>query len=195
MKSSIIKNRLYDIRQFFYPKPFRIYQNELRLPNLDQAEKSFENLIQLMESNSGTVNKTPETNGRDPAQDQRFMAGVATSLWRIRSGMIRPGSDEPYQEVKRGFNKLNRLIGMMEDRGIRIVDKTGDFYDPGMMMTVISSEPMPDIQREIIKETIEPMILNGDTVVQTAQVIIGIPMESTQDLEQNSSEKTNAEKE
>jgi hypothetical protein len=56
-----------------------------------------------------------------------------------------------------------------------VVDKTGEFYDPGMALKIVSSEPMDGIGREVIKETIEPAIYRDNRLIQQAQVVIGVP--------------------
>ncbi len=109
--------------------------------------------------------------------DSEFLTDLATRLWRIRSGLLVPGGDTPFKEVGRSFRYLERLIDTLERHEIRIIDKTGDFYDSGMMIEVIASEPMKGIRKDIIKETLEPMILKGDRIIQVAKVVIGTPEE------------------
>jgi hypothetical protein len=100
---------------------------------------------------------------------------LATRLWRVRQNLEKPGSGEPFDEVQRGYRHLERLFSNLERLGIRVVDKTGEFYDPGMALKIVSSEPMDGIGREVIKETIEPAIYRDNRLIQQAQVVIGVP--------------------
>ncbi len=166
-----------DIRQFFYPEPLRIH----KIKPLSKPSEEIEQLLEQLRS--ATLESKNAVELFDPKEEQgktadlKFMADLATRLWRIRAGLVVPGSDAPYKNVSRSFRYLERLIDMLEKQNIRIIDKTGDFYDPGMMMEVITSEPMKGIPRDIIKETLEPMIMKEDRIIQTAKVVVGIPLE------------------
>ena len=173
MRRSLSKKILNEIRQWCYPPEFRIPSDAVG----DDDDK-INDLIQSL-SQTLKVFANPEFQTRLRNQtaidDEPFIADLATRLWRIRQNLKRPDSEEPIEEIERGYRHLERLFSNLEQLEIRVVDKTGDAYDPGMALKVVSSEPMEGIGREIIKETIEPAIYKGDRLIQTSQVVVGIP--------------------
>ena len=173
MRQSFFHNIINEVRQWCYPAEFRI--------DSGIADVDDETINELIRSLSDSVRKlsNPELLSSNPAQtaldDEPFITDLATRLWRIRRCLKKPGSEEPLDGTDRGYRHLERLFSILDQSGILVVDKTGSFYDPGMTMTVVSSESMDGIGREIIKETVQPAIFRGDRLIQTAQVVVGVP--------------------
>ena len=173
MEQSLLKKILNEIRQWCYPHEFRIPSDEHGID-----EDKINDLIQSL-SHTLKMFDNPYFRARllnqTAIDDEPFIVDLTTRLWRILRNLKKPGSEEPIEEIERGYRHLERLISNLERLGIQVVDKTGEAYDPGMAVKVVSSEPVNGISREIIKETIEPAIYKGDRLIQTSQIVVGIP--------------------
>jgi hypothetical protein len=175
MGISFVQQFLETARQWRYPQEFRILplpiENELA--QLEKLVRSF-----AEEAQRSRVSPPPQPSEpifHNALDDEPFIADLATRLWRVRQAMLRSGSVEQGDGADRGFRHLDRLLAHLEEAGVKVVDKTGSFYDAGMVMNVVSSEPMDGIGREIIKETIKPAVYRGDRLIQTSQVVVGVP--------------------
>jgi hypothetical protein len=161
------------LRQWCFPVEFRVDP-----PLKDEGQEQLDSLVCSLNDMIQRL-ATPLT-PIDPVlpsslDDEPFIADLATRLWRVRQSLMQTGSNDPVAGADRGFRHLDRLLATLEQEGIRIVDRTGSFYDPGMAMQVVSSEPMDGIGREVIKETIKPAIYRGERLIQTPQVVVGTP--------------------
>lgn len=174
MRPTLIKNILNEIRQWCYPQEFRINRPPRGLlENDDNAVlRSLSKVINTLSVDASIAGIQPS---RSAADDEQFISELATRLWRLRKCLQQAGSQEPTDGVERGYRHLERLFTRLEHLGIRVVDRTGEFYDPGMSLKVVSSEPMNGIGREIIKETIAPAIYRGENLIQVPQVVVGVP--------------------
>lgn len=176
MSTTPFNEWLRDLRQLCYPKAFRIERGS-------PTSLQFDTLIESLESMRDALLVTidSQTISRSGAvDDERFMADLATRLWRIQTKMIDSTSGAPYDSVARSYQHLERLIGELEAKGIRTEDKTGETYDPGMVVTVLSQEPVQGITREIVYETVEPAVYRDGRLIQRAQIVIGTPAEKPQ---------------
>ena len=59
--------------------------------------------------------------------------------------------------------------------GIDIKDHTGEKYDGGMALHVITFQPAPGLSHEQVIETIKPTIYRENKIVQMGEVIVGVP--------------------
>ncbi len=173
MKPSFFDIILSAVRQWCYPSGFRI---EFVPAAID--DETINDLIKKL-SETVEVFTDPEFQASLQKQtaidDVPFITDLTTRLWRIHQCLKQPGSNDTSDGTDRGYRHLERLFSNLEQAEIRVVDKTGSFYDPGMAATVISSEPMDGIGREIIKETVRPAIFRGDLLIQTPQIVVGVP--------------------
>ena len=168
-----------DLRQRFYPPAFRIAAGVTKGAN--EIETSLAEIQAALEALAANTATPVVSHVSQATDDEKFMADLATRLWRIREKMLDPGTGQPLKSVERSYRHLERLIAELEDKGIRIEDKTGDPYDPGMAVKVVSSEPTEGILRELVKETVEPAVYREDRLIQPAQIVVGTPSASASD--------------
>jgi hypothetical protein len=173
LRQSFFHNLISEIRQWCYPPEFRIESVTTGVDD-EKINELIRSLSETLE-NLASLEFQSLMQAQTALDDEPFITDLATRLWRVRQCLRKPGTEEPVEGTDRGYRHLERLFSNLEQSGIRIVDKTGSFYDPGMAMTVVSSEPMDEIGREIIKETVKPAIFRGDRLIQTAQVVVGVP--------------------
>jgi hypothetical protein len=162
--------------------------SELGLPqptgvNIEQ----FAQMIQLLsEQQRGGLgqNERPETEKRiigamDPVF-QKEVLSLITNLWRTRSRIIDPTTNEPKEELaKEDLKKIIRYVDFMmesaKSMGFEVKDRTGEPFSYGMTENVVASQTQDGITSEIIVETLKPTIYWKTQIAQQGEVIIATP--------------------
>jgi hypothetical protein len=152
----------YTIRQLRFPREFRIAPS----PWPTSLEQLLLRLEQTMRESQGLALGE---------QDLRFLADISTGLWRLKQKMVKPGTNEPLDDMKRPFRHLESVWDALTQAGITIQDHTGNPFDPGMSLKVIAYQPKPGLQREQVLETIKPTIYFKNKQIQMGEVIVGRP--------------------
>jgi GrpE protein len=156
------------LRQYRYPKIFRI-NAYAEVPGIADITQTLEVIAKELAAEP-TVASTADTD------NEAFYTQLATFAWRVQQTCEREGNEHINRHV-------TKIIDTLAGQGITLLVKTGEPYDPGMSMQVLSSEPTQGISRAVIKETIQPTVLLHGRVLQKAQVVIGVP---SAEVEQNS---------
>lgn len=115
-----------------------------------------------------------------PKIDKQFLmslAQIATNAWRAKSRMVDPDTGEPKEEMKRVFRHIEAIFEALKQIDMDIVDPTGQTYDSGMALKVVSFERTPGLSREEITETIKPTVKWRGGLIQMAEVIVGTPQD------------------
>jgi hypothetical protein len=157
------------LRQYLYPREFRIRP----------AVWSGEIREQLREI--AVLLSTPKPASAAPGK--RFLADLATGLWRLRNKMIQPGSDRPLDEMRRAFTHLQSVWDALTAEGMAIHDHTGQPFQPGRSLNVLAFQPTEGLTRDTIVQTIKPTVYLKDDLVQTGEVIVGTPEEHSQSVQ------------
>lgn len=133
-----------------------------------------EDLVQVIRDLSDSVHTQAASQGtiKDRAS---FFAALATRLWRVRQKMLKPGTNEPFDETGSAFRHLSSVFDLLEQEGIQLKDHTNEPFDSGMMVNVIAYEPCPGLQRDMVIETIKPTVFCAGQPIQIAEVIVGTP--------------------
>jgi hypothetical protein len=153
------------IRQFRFPREFRIMTAPWPA-NLDQL------LVGLMRS--AEVAGEPQVAA--PAEhDVRLLADIGTGLWRLRQKLVKPGTTQPLDEMRRPYRHLESVWDALAQAGEEIQDHTDKPFDSGMSLKVLSYQPTPGLGRERVIETIKPTIYFKGKLIQMGEVIVGIP--------------------
>jgi len=119
-----------------------------------------------------------KTQAEDPTMAkrlERFLAGLATELWRMKQKLIKPGTDEPLDEVRRAFRHLNSMWDLLIQEGVEIKDPTNEPFNSGMMLNVIAYESTPGLTSETVIETLKPAVFYKREPIQIADVVVGKP--------------------
>jgi hypothetical protein len=181
MARTLIIELIRDLRQICYPQAFRIASGSPG-ESVHAVEPAIQSFLKAAASLSDPDFLRNST-GSSVADEDRFLADLATRVWRIRHSMWKPGGQEPYAEVSRSYRHVERLMAALEDLGIVISDKTGDAYDPGLSVRVLSTEPVENIHGEVIKETLSPTVYRKGRLIQQAQIVVGTPAKSSPTME------------
>lgn len=152
------------INQFIYPKEFRILPMEMPFEELKQLEELIKNLSKS-EAQTGETIVTQELN-------KDFLAEVSVGAWRLKKKMTDPKSGEPLNEMSRAYRHLDSIFITLKNEGIEIQDHDGQPFDPGLSLKVLTYQPLPNIDKEYVYDTIKPSVyLNGDRILM-GEVIV-----------------------
>jgi hypothetical protein len=121
----------------------------------------------------GTVSKS--ATGPDRAQVADFIAELATGLWRLRQKMLRPGTSEPLDEMRKPWRHLEALWDLLVQNGIKIQEYPNQPYNAGMGLRVVAFQPTEGITRETIVETIRPSVYLDNQLIQMGEVVVASP--------------------
>jgi hypothetical protein len=115
------------------------------------------------------------TGNTDDVSRIRFINDLATGLWRLRRRIFDEETGEPRSEMKMLYRHFETTWDVLTNAGVEIQDHTGDAYDSGLSLKVLTFQPMPDLHREVVIETIKPSVYLNDQHIQTGEVIVGVP--------------------
>ncbi len=161
------------IRQLFYPAEFRIAPPDMPLKFYSILERYFASgdADDSREQHRIRVFDRSGPSGEFP----QFLAQLATGLWRLKQTMVKPGTEEPLEETRRGWRHFSSLWDLLIENEIEIRDHTGAPYQAGMPVSVIAFQPTQGIKHEQIVETIRPTIFYKKQILQVGEVIVASP--------------------
>ena len=110
-----------------------------------------------------------------PAELVRGLAAIANSAWRAKTKMVDPTTGEPHEPMRRVWKDIERIYRHLEDIGFRVRNHTGDPYDDGQPMKVITSEHRPEVTRKYVITTLLPTLYWKGQIIQHGEVEIAVP--------------------
>jgi hypothetical protein len=111
-----------------------------------------------------------------PSQDVlKGMADIATNVWKAKAKMLDGASGEVRDEMKRVYRHIESVLESLHEMGIELKDHTGDAFDYGLPLRVITTQRTQDITREKVIETIKPTIYWHHQIIQMGEVVIATP--------------------
>jgi hypothetical protein len=105
---------------------------------------------------------------------QLLLADLATGLWRLRRRMALLEREES-GELARFRRDLEALADRLSAAGVEILDHTGEPYEPGKSLRVLTFQPTPGLERETIGETVKPTVYYQGQWLQMGEVIVATP--------------------
>ena len=97
---------------------------------------------------------------------------LAVEVWRMNSRIVKTGDGLTEVQKRPIMSSLQKFTKFLDRYDIKIVDHTGEKYNEGMNVDVLSFEKDPRIKNPIIKETIEPSIICNGYVVKKGKVVV-----------------------
>jgi hypothetical protein len=96
---------------------------------------------------------------------------LAVEVWRMNNRLMKvEGLTESQQ---RGFDSSLQKFGKFLDRNdVKIIDHTGEKYNEGMNVDVLSFENDPSLKTSMIKETIEPSVTCKGQIIKKGKIIV-----------------------
>ena len=173
-------NLLRNVRQWRYPKEFRI----------GEPVWSYDLLPALQRLSDALSTPATSSSTLDETTYARILADVATGLWRLRQRMLQPGTDEPREEMRRAYLSFESAWDALMEAGITIQDHTDSAFNAGLLLRVLAFQPTPGIVRETVIETVRPSIYYKQQLLQPGEVIVGTPemAETLQTLDNSNAE-------
>jgi hypothetical protein len=110
-----------------------------------------------------------------PANIVKGMADIATSVWKAKAKMLDGASGEVRDEMKRVYRHIEGVLGTLQEIGLEVKDHTGDAFDYGLPLKVVTTQPTQGITRESVIETIKPTIYWQQQIIQMGEVVIATP--------------------
>ncbi len=125
----------------------------------------------LEEAQSTPVEKEQSEVGKEG----KFLAVVATNVWRMQRKMLDVETGEAKDEYKPVYRHVESILAALSEFGVEIKDHDRQKYDDGLGVTVVTSEVRPDLNRREIIETLKPTVRFKDRFLQIGEVVVGIP--------------------
>jgi hypothetical protein len=110
------------------------------------------------------------------APTDALLATVATNTWRALQKIIDVETSEPKPEMKRIHRHIESISEALREFGVETVDHTGQRYDTGSALKVITSEKRVGLNREEIIETLKPTVRFKGRLLQQGEVVVGEPV-------------------
>ena len=161
---AMISKVLVRIKQRLYPKEFRI-----TLTDIHHLLNDFEQICSLVVKPATVVDQKTDKQG----VTTDLITDLGVIIWRIHKRLASYGKIP--DELKRISRDVESVLDVLRQSGIEIKDHTGDRYDGGMALRVITFEPTDDIVREQVIETIKPTIYYNGRLLKMGEVIVGVP--------------------
>jgi len=110
-----------------------------------------------------------------PPNIVKGMADVATDIWKAKRRMLDSASGEVREEMKRVFRHVESALETLAELGVELKDHTGNTFDYGLPLKVVTTQEMPGITRETIIETLRPTVCWQKQIIQMGEVVVGTP--------------------
>lgn len=140
------------------------------------AKETLERVALVM---SARLSRPPQQSPTDinaAEADKKALASIATSAWKAKSRLKDAGSVEDGGVLSRIQGDIGRIWNVLvDDLGLEIRDHTGQPFDYGMPLRVVTSQPTQGIAKERVIETIKPTIYWRKKIIQMGEVIIATP--------------------
>ena len=97
---------------------------------------------------------------------------LAIEIWRIEQRINKSLSVIPENQKKGIENSIQKLKRYLQKYDIEIVDYTGQKYNEGLNLDVLSVDKDDVAKEPYVKETVEPTIMCKGLVVKKAKIVI-----------------------
>lgn len=105
------------------------------------------------------------------------LVSIASELFRFQRvfikaiGKLEVDEQAKYNSQYAWFSK--KVLKALDDSGLRVISVDGQPYDPGMAVTPLNLEDFEADDVLYVEQTMEPIIMEGDTVIKTGTVLLG----------------------
>jgi molecular chaperone GrpE (heat shock protein) len=117
-----------------------------------------------------------------PPEVIKTLADIATNVWRAENKMLDSCSREVRDGMKGVYRHIEAVLERFKEIGLEVKSHTGDPFDYGLPLKVVTTQPTPDIMKECVIETIKPTIFWHEQIIQMGEVVIATPASSTPPL-------------
>jgi hypothetical protein len=117
----------------------------------------------------------PATLVIDEAEYRRLLTDLATNLWRLKQKMLKPGTGEPLEEMRRAYRSFEAAWDTLLNAGVEVQEHTGSPFNSGLLLHVLAFQATPGLTQETVLETIRPSVYYRQQLIQPGEVIVGTP--------------------
>jgi len=108
----------------------------------------------------------------------KCIAAIATNAWKARTKMLDSATGEVRDDMKRVHRHIEGILDSLSEMGIEVKDHTGDTFDYGLPLKVVTTQPTPGINKEQVVETIKPTVYCQKTsIIQMGEVVVATPIQ------------------
>jgi len=100
------------------------------------------------------------------------LVDLAVEVWRMNSRIKKIGLDIPDIQKKGLESSIQKFTNYLSRYDIEIVDYTGEKYNEGLNLDILSVDTDPNCEIPYIKETVEPTVICKGQVVKKAKIIL-----------------------
>lgn len=105
----------------------------------------------------------------------KSLIGIAIEVWRISNKVELLKNDVAKDKIISLENSSRKLSQHLNEYDVEIIDHSGEKYNEGMNLEVLSVDKDPSIKEALVKEVVEPTVMIKGQVVSKAKVIIVKP--------------------
>lgn len=165
------------LRQLRFPPEFRI------APPAEGEDTAalLERVAKLLAQEAASP-KRPRVDPEAESQRARFLADLATGMWRLRNKLVDPATGKPVEEVRRAYRHFEAVWDLLAKARVQVYDHTGEDFDPGQTLKALAFEPRSGLRKPRVLETIKPTVYVGDDLVQIGEVFVGTPEQGSEQL-------------
>jgi hypothetical protein len=110
-----------------------------------------------------------------PEKMIKAIADLATNAWKAKAKMVDSASGEARDDMKRVYRHIEGMFESFQEMGLEIKDHTGEIFDYGLPLKVVTTQPTPGITKERVIETLKPTIYWQEQIIQLGEVVIATP--------------------
>jgi hypothetical protein len=79
------------------------------------------------------------------------------------------------EDMKRVYRHIEAMFESFQEMGLEIKDHTGEIFDYGLPLKVVTTQPTKGIAQERVIETLKPTIYWQKQIIQMGEVVIATP--------------------
>jgi hypothetical protein len=107
------------------------------------------------------------------SSDDKALAEAATNLWRAQRKLAQ-GKQEA--QGKQAARYLRTCAEALAEAGLTLQDHDGEPFHSGRSVEVLLYSEDPEATAETVTETVRPAVYHHDRRIQSAQVIVAVPI-------------------
>lgn len=109
-------------------------------------------------------------------QQLKNMTLVCNGIWRIQQNVNLSIKEQSTSRLLRTKRHVDTLVEQIGTLGYSFKDHTGEVYDTGNKIMVLSTEPTEGLTSEKVIETVKPSVFYKGELLQSGEVIVGTPL-------------------
>jgi hypothetical protein len=154
-----------EVRQWRQHKAFRIAAPRWSGTEYDDLDRYLTELGETVRPSESPPKTTDDTS----------LAEAATNLWRARRKLAQ-GNDGQGKQAARYLRTCAEALAVA---GLTVQDHDGEPFHAGRSVDVLLYSDDPEVTVETVVETVRPAVYQHDRRIQTAQVIVAVPLTPT----------------